>query len=349
MNMRAIRPGVLDLSTVLEVSRARLEDTGNFNMQGDIFSSEMLVESEESLHESGDNYDISLDDDFSSASVQDIEFMRSKRPDDATGYGEEAERFGDDDAFEAYDRDLEPLASDAKPPADFASSDRPLTDDATIMFDLNEMEGTIDLTPDDGVEAAAQVEDASADLEFEISDMTLETEDTLASDLPAPDTAGIARSTEGTEDMTSIDELSTLLAPQLSGITLQWSDIEEIADPAPPDSMDVLAAEEAEEVHTPELPMSSEHTIELVGVDPTSAEVGTPPPAPPLEVAFELTEIDLESEIITHGPAETEFELDLIETETAPPPLQNRADPDEDDLIIELDELDLEDDDMTFS
>ncbi len=179
--------------------------------------------------------------------------------------------------------------------------------------------------------------------------MTLETEDTLASDLPAPDTAGIARSTEGTEDMTSIDELSTLLAPQLSGITLQWSDMEEIADPAPPDSMDVLAAEEAEEVHTPELPMSSEHTIELVGVDPTSAAVGTPPPAPPLEVAFELTEIDLESEITTHGPAETEFELDFIETETAPPPLQNRADPDEDDLIIELDELDLEDDDMTFS
>ena len=51
----------------------------------------------------------------------------------------------------------------------------------------------------------------------------------------------------------------------------------------------------------------------------------------------------------SHGPAETEFELDLIETETAPPPLQNRADPDEDDMIIELDELDLEDDDMTFS
>lgn len=144
MHLQAIQPGVLDLSLVLSSEPVSTPQASYARGHDDFFGSQMLVESEEG----DDTFDISLDDDFGMTPTQ-IEQLRAVRPGD------------DDEAADILPPGMaaldsqetrsagKPTTSDPSQPGGAAPSQAgplgpPKSGYATVMIDLDDMEGMLD-------------------------------------------------------------------------------------------------------------------------------------------------------------------------------------------------------------
>lgn len=75
MNLRVVQPGAINLMVALEGTAGGLKVNA-----ADTFSSQMLVQSDETLDDNSDNFDISLDDDFSAFDSEQLKDIRSMEP-----------------------------------------------------------------------------------------------------------------------------------------------------------------------------------------------------------------------------------------------------------------------------
>jgi len=144
MHLQAIKPGVLDLSLVLSSEPVSAPQAAYTRGHDDFFGSQMLVESEEG----NDTFDISLDDDFGMTPTQ-IEQLRTVRPgDDDEAADILPPAMADLDSQETR-RSGKPEISDPSQPGGATPGQAgplgpPKTGYATVMIDLDDMEGMLD-------------------------------------------------------------------------------------------------------------------------------------------------------------------------------------------------------------
>jgi hypothetical protein len=248
MNLRVVRPGAIDLMAAFERTAVGLKANAS-----DIFSSQMLVQSDENLDDSNDDFDISLDDDFSAFNPDQLEHVRSGEPAAA----------GTDITFDLSDED-DTAPTEHEPP-----SLPPTTGYATVMIDVSTME---DMFGDDktasGATATPQKDEPPAPPEDASPEPPLATENTIAPNTAMLDLAGLNEptSTPDSDDMNHADttalDFGDMFDPDATLVdTLTTSDLPRPAGAAPVEPDDALPLLEAEPV-SPSKDISLPHTVE---------------------------------------------------------------------------------------
>jgi hypothetical protein len=142
LRLESIRPGDLDLSVVLVEQTGKLEHATAFDIDDDFFSAQtMVVEREESAEEDQDEFDISLDDDFTQAAP------RASSRVDAMADETDSEDFVSFEEPEADDTSVRPLStgSPMPPAAPVAPVDMI---DMSDLEDLDDLRIDLDEVPD---------------------------------------------------------------------------------------------------------------------------------------------------------------------------------------------------------
>jgi hypothetical protein len=136
LRLEAIRPGDLDLSVMLVEQAERLEHAHAFDIDDDFFSAQtMVVEREESAEEDQDEYDISLDDDFTETAP------RTSAPASARAEVTDSDDFVSFEESEEDDPSVQRLST--RPPLPPAAPVAPVD-----MIDMSDLEDLDDMRID---------------------------------------------------------------------------------------------------------------------------------------------------------------------------------------------------------
>jgi hypothetical protein len=148
--LESVRPGDLDLSVVLVEQAEKLERGPAYDIDDDFFSAQtMVVEREEPAEEERDEYDISLDDDFTETAP------RASSPASAITEVTDSEDFVSFEESEEDDTSVRPLstASPMPPAAPVAPVDMI---DMSDLEDLDDMRLDLDEVPGHPVPAVSE-------------------------------------------------------------------------------------------------------------------------------------------------------------------------------------------------
>ncbi len=324
MNLRVVQPGAISLMAALEGAAVGLNTNA-----ADAFSSQMLVQSDETLDDNSDNFDISLDDDFSAFDSDQLKHIRSMEP-------ASAETGIDFDLSDASDTDHEEH-DPALPP--------PTTGYATVMIDVSSMESLFgNDNTDSEATATAQDDEPSATPEEMSSDLLLDAADTIDPNTAMLDLEGLNEPTS-TPDLDNINNADTTFPDIDNALDLDATIVDDTAvldvpmfeDAASIEQDDAPAALEAEPI-SPSKDISLPHTVERTMV---LGDLDTFNSPAPIDASDDVAAVDsFDSDADADTIVDTEIpDLDILDVDT---PDMDMSDADVDTIVdTEIPDLDI--------
>lgn len=300
MNLRVVQPGAINLMVALEGTAGGLKVNA-----ADTFSSQMLVQSDETLDDNSDNFDISLDDDFSAFDSEQLKDIRSMEPASA----------GTDIDFDLSDTsDTDHEEHDpALPP--------PTTGYATVMIDVSSMESLFGNDNTDSEAAAtAQDDEPSVTPEEMSSDLLLDAADAIDPNSAMLDLEGLNEPTS-TPDLDNINNADTTFPDIDNALDPEATIVDDTAvldvpmfeDAASIEQDDAPAVLEAEPI-SPSKDISLPHTVERTMV---LGDLDTFNSPAPIDASDDVAAVDsFDSSADADTIVDTEIpDLDILEVD----------------------------------